>query len=281
MLNIAVFHPQIVHFIVVLGFIGVGLRLLAFVVRLEWIRPAATLALLAAAAAAVLAVKSGEEAHGPAERIPGARSVVEEHEELGERTRNLFLVVAALELAALALRKREKARRLALVGSAAVGVVAAYFLFEAAEHGGEVVYSYAGGVGTRSGDPEDVKRLLVAGLFHGARTEREAGDTAAAARLVAELARQLPEDFSVQVLAARSLLVDQHDPAGAAAALGALTVPPDNPRMALMAGLLRTDIYVAQGFPDSARAVLEGLKTAFPDNPMVERITGEALAKLP
>ena len=47
--NIASFHPQIVHFIVVLGFIGVGLRLLTFFVKLEWIRPAATLALQPAA----------------------------------------------------------------------------------------------------------------------------------------------------------------------------------------------------------------------------------------
>jgi len=215
--NIAVFHPQIVHFIVALGFVGVALRLLTLVTKVEWIRPAATLSLLAAAAASAAAVKSGVEAHGPAERIPGARSAVEEHEELGEKTRNLFLVVAALELAALALRKREKVARLVCVSSAAVGVVAAYYLYEAAEHGGEVVYSYAGGVGTRSGSPEDVQRLLVAGLYHAARTEREAGDTADAARLTEELARQMPGDFGVAILAARSLLVDRHDPAGAMA----------------------------------------------------------------
>ncbi len=279
--NIAVFHPQIVHFIVVLGFVGVGLRLLTLVVRTEWIRPAATLTLLAAATAAVLAVKSGSEAHGPAERIPGARTAVQEHEELGERTRNIFLIVAALELLALGLRHREKARRLALAGSAVVGVVGAYFLFEAAEHGGDVVYSYAGGVGTRSGNPDDVKRLLVAGLYHGARADREAGDSAAAARLIEELARQMPDDFGVKILAARSLLIDRHDPAGAMAAVNALTIPPDDARMALQAGLLRSDIYAAQGFPDSARATLQGLQQTFSGNPMVERVTTEALGKLP
>ena len=169
--NIASFHPQIVHFIVVLGFIGVGLRLLSLVVKLEWIRPAATLALLAAAVAGVLAARSGDQAHGPAERVPGARPAVEEHEELGERARNLFLLVAGFEILALAMRSKEKVRRLALIGSAVTGVVAAFYLFEAAEHGGELVYSYAGGVGTRSGDPEDVTRLLVAGLYHAARTD--------------------------------------------------------------------------------------------------------------
>lgn len=279
--SIASFHPQIVHFIVVLGFIGVGLRILSLVVKIEWIRPAATVALLAAALSGVLAARSGDEAHGPAERIPGAREAVQKHEAAGERARNLFLVVAGFEILALALAKREKVRRLALIGSAVTGVVAAFFLFEAAEHGGEVVYNYAGGVGTRSGHPDHVKNLLVAGLFNGARAEREAGDTADAARLTEELARQMPDDFGVQLLAARSQLVDRHDPAAAMASVDQLQVPTDNARLALQAGLLRSDIYLAMGQPDSARGVLQQLTQQFPDNPMVQRVVGEASAKLP
>jgi len=279
--NIASFHPQIVHFIVVLGFVGVGLRLLTLVVKIEWIKPAATVALLAAAVCGVLAARSGDEAHQSAERIPGARTAVQDHEALGEKARNLFLLVAGFEILALTMRKKDKVRKWALVGSAAAGVVAAFFLFEAAEHGGEVVYSYAGGVGTRSGDPADVKHLLVAGLYHAARTDREAGDTAGAARLTEELARQMPDDFGVQLLAARSVLIDRRDPTGAMAALNAISVPADNARMALQAGLLRSDIYVAMSQPDSARAVLQQLTQQFPDNPMVQRVVGEAGAKLP
>lgn len=279
--NIASFHPQIVHFIVVLGFVGVGLRLLSLIVRIEWIKPAATVALLTAAVCGVLAARSGDEAHQPAERIPGARTPVQEHEELGEKARNLFLLVAGFEILALAMRKKDKVRKFALVGSAVTGVVAAFFLFEAAEHGGELVYSYAGGVGTRSGNPEDVQHLLVAGLYHAARTDREAGDTAGAARLTEELARQMPDDFGVQLLAARSVLIDRHDPAGAKTALNGISVPADNARMALQAAVLRSDIYVAMGQPDSARAVLQQLTQQFPDNPMVQRVVGEASAKLP
>jgi len=279
--NIAVLHPQLVHFIVVLGFIGVGLRLLSLVASIAWIKPVATLALLAAAVSAVLAARAGDQAHQPAERIPGAREAVQKHEELGERTRNLFLLVAGFEILALASRKKEKIRRLALVGSAVAGVVAAFFLFEAAEHGGELVYSYAGGVGTRSGNPEDVKHLLVAGLYHAARTDREAGDSASAARLTEELARQMPGDVSVSLLAARSLLIDRHDPAAAMAALDGLAIPPDTPRIALQAGLLRSDVFVAMGQPDSARAALQQLAQQFPDNPMVQRVVGEASATLP
>jgi uncharacterized membrane protein len=279
--NIAVFHPQIVHFIVVLGFVGVGLRLLSLVTSIAWVKPVATIALLAAATAGVLAARSGDQAHGPAERIPGAREAVQEHEELGERARNLFLLVAGFELLALATRKKEKVRRVALAGSAVAGVVAAFFLFEAAEHGGELVYSYAGGVGTRSGNPEDVKRLLVAGLYNSARTDREAGDSANAARLTEELARQMPGDFEVQLLAARSQLIDLHDPASAMASLDRVQVPGDNGRAALQAGVLRSEILVALGAPDSARAVLQALAAQYPDNPMVQRVAGEAAAKLP
>ncbi|HOX21071.1 MAG TPA: tetratricopeptide repeat protein [Gemmatimonadales bacterium] len=279
--NIASFHPQIVHFIVVLGFIGVGLRLLSLVIKVEWIRPAATLALLAAAVSGVLAARSGDQAHGPAERVPGARPAVEEHEELGERARNLFLLVAGFEILALAMRNKEKVRRLALIGSAATGVVAAFFLFEAAEHGGELVYSYAGGVGTRSGNPEDVTRLLVAGLYHAARTARDSGDTASAARLTEELARQMPGDLNVAFLSARSLLIDRHDPAAAMALLNGLAIPGDNPRLVLQVGVLRSDAYLAMGHPDSAQAVLQGIAQAFPDNPQVQRVTAEAIGKIP
>ena len=278
--NIASFHPQIVHFIVVLGFIGVGLRLLSLVTKLEWIRPAATLALLAAAVAAVVGARSGDEAHEASERMPGARTAVQEHEELGEKTRNLFLVVAGFELLALAMRKNEKVRRVALVGSAVAGVVAAFFLFEAAEHGGELVYGYAGGVGTRSGKPEDIKHLLVAGLYNAARSDREAGDSASAARLTEELVRQMPGDPGVAFLAVRSLLVDRNDPAAAMAALDSLALPPDNPRLVLQSAMLRSDIFIAMGHPDSARAALQAVLQQYPDNPMVQRVVGQATAKL-
>jgi uncharacterized membrane protein len=279
--DIGSFHPQIVHFIVVLGFVGVGLRILSLAVKIEWIRPAATVALLAAAVSGALAARSGDDAHGAAERIPGAREAVQKHEALGERARNIFLLVAGLELLALAVRKKETVHRAALIASAVTGVVAAFFLFEAAEHGGEVVYNYAGGVGTRSGHPEHIKNLLVAGLFYGARVERESGDTADAARLTEELGRQMPDDFGAQLLAARSLLIDRHDPAAAMASLDRLEVPADNARLVLQAGILRADAYVALGSPDSARAVLQGLTAQFPDNAMVQRVVGEASAKLP
>lgn len=282
--DIASFHPQIVHFVVVLGMIGVGLRLLALASRFvasatpaePRLSAASLLCLLAAAGASVLAAKSGDQAHGPAERIPGVRDAVVEHEELGERTRNFFLAVGGLELLALALRKSDRARRVLHIVSGATGVVATFYLYEAAEHGGELVYSYAGGVGTRSGDPADIQRLLVAGLYHAARTEREAGRAEEAARLTAELSRQRPEDPAVSLLAIQSLIEDWKDPVAALAALDTLTVPADDPRMGSRIGLLRSQALIAAGQPDSARAVLESLARQYPESQLVK----EALEKL-
>jgi uncharacterized membrane protein len=274
--DIGVFHPQLVHFVVSLGMIGVALRLISLTGRLAWSGPAATSLLLLAAVTSVVAAQSGHDAHGVAERIPGVRKAVEEHEELGESTRNWFLVVGALELAALGLRKRTGIARGALFASGIAGIVACYFLYEAGEHGGRLVYSFAGGVGTRSGDPEDVHRLLVAGLYNESQVMRKAGRSDEAVRLTDELVRQLPDDPNVGFIAVESRLRDRHDAQGALAALDALPQPADNPGMIMRSGMLRSEILAAAGQTDSARAVLTALQQRFPDSPWV----GEALKKL-
>ena len=105
--DIASFHPQIVHFVVVLLIVGVLFRLVSFTGKVPFTNAAATTLIVFGALAAVVAVESGMQAHGPAERVPGAREAVMEHEEWGERTRNVFLVVAVLELVGLAVRSRK------------------------------------------------------------------------------------------------------------------------------------------------------------------------------
>ena len=134
--DIGSFHPQLVHFVVVLGLVGVVFRLISLTGRLPWTRPAATTLLVGAALVSVAAAQSGSDAHEKAESIPGVREAVQKHESLGQDTRNLLLVVGVLELVALGLKKREKIHAGLLIASGVAGVVAAYFLYEAAEHGG-------------------------------------------------------------------------------------------------------------------------------------------------
>jgi hypothetical protein len=212
-------------------------------------------------------VQSGTDAHGPVERVPGARTAVIEHEDWGKRTRNIFLIVAAFEIGALALARRSaRVAKGMIVASAVVGLAGGFALYEAGEHGGELVYSYAGGVGIRSGDTTDVSRLLLAGLYHSAQQARTRHDSAAAAEFFAEMARRFPGDTTVQFLAIESLVRDRNDGKAALAALARLSVPPGDQRLRLRYGFLKTDAFLAAGRADSARATLEQLARDFPEN---------------
>lgn len=268
--NLAEFHPAVVHFAVALLVAGVIFRWISLTGRAAFTGPAAAVLLLVGTGAAVLAVKSGTDAHGPVERVPGARDAVIEHEDWGKRTRNLFLAVAALEILALGLARRSaRVAKGMTVASALVGLAGGFALYEAGEHGGELVYAYAGGVGIRYGDTTDVNRLLLAGLYHSAQQARTLHDSARAAELFGELARRFPEDTTVRFLAIESLIRDKHDGRAALAALARMSVPSDNQRLRLRYGFLKADAFLAVGRPDSARATLEQLARDFPD---VQRI---------
>ncbi len=269
--NLAEFHPQVVHFVVALGFLGILLRLLSLVLWPAWTRPAGTVLLIGAALASVVAVRSGDDAHGPVERIPGARDLVVHHEELGKKSRNLFLAIGVLELIGLAVLSRPKVVKGVHAVSAALGLYTGLVLYETAEHGGELVYEYAGGPGLRSGDSADVRRLLVAGLFQQARVDREAGRKAEAARLIEELARRMPGDRTVQFLALESRILDRNEPMAALAELRAMSIPADSARIAVRHGLLVAEAYGAAGLHDSARAVMQDLARRFPDNAQVRQ----------
>ncbi len=266
--NIAAFHPQVVHFVLGLLIVGVLFRLVALTGKLAWTGPAATALILLGTGASVVAVKSGTDAHGPVERVPGSRPVVEEHEELGEKTRNIFLVVSLLELAGLVVAG--KGQRVLRFGSAAVGLFGLTVLYETGEEGGKLVYSYAGGVGLRTGNPEDVSRLLLAGQYNQAMLDRKNGKGAEAAALISEIARRYPADTSVILMQIESTLRDRNDPAAALAALDAFKAPPDNRRLVFTTGMLRVDALAASGQRDAARAALEELMKAIPDNPRLK-----------
>ena len=274
-MSLAALHPQVVHFVIALLFVGVLARWVSMTSRAQFTGPAAAALLLVGTGAAVLAVQSGTAAHGPVERVPGARAAVQQHEEWGERTRNIFLVVAALEIAAL-VPAVSRWRKGVLAASALVGLGGAASLYEAADLGGDLVYAYAGGVGIRSGDPADVGRLLVAGLYHQAMLERKAGKPADAAQLIGQLAQRYPDDTSVRLLVVESLLVDRHDGKAALAALQWFPAAPDSRFLRFRVGLLRADALAATGMADSAKAVLRAMAGAFANNRAIE----ERLTKL-
>jgi tetratricopeptide (TPR) repeat protein len=194
-----------------------------------------------------------------------------EHEEWGERTQATLLIVGGIELLGLVLRKFSKVRY--VHGLAAVaGVAAVFCVYEASEHGGELVYAYAGGVGIRSGDPKDVERLLLAGYYHQALADRAAGRAEQAGALISAAAARFPSDPEVRMLAADSLLKDQKNPQAALDVLAAFQVPADNRFMAFQRANLQADAYEALGQKEAAAAALEPLLKDFPNPRLQQRI---------
>lgn len=268
--NIGYYHPIVIHFAIAFLVAGVVARLISLTGKARFTGPAASVLLILGALAAFAAVKSGADAHGPAERVPGARGAVEEHEELGERARNVFAVVALLEIAALVLA-RKKRERLVLAASGAVGLVGLFYLYEAAEHGGELVYAYAGGVGVRTGRDEDVGRLLLAGLYHQAQLDRRDGRPEDAASLIELARKRYPDDLEVGLVAAESILLDRKDPEGALDALSRLRPPSGDARLRIRKAMIAADAYEALGDVQRARDTLRPLVDEFPGNGRLAR----------
>jgi uncharacterized membrane protein len=266
----AYYHPQFVHFAIALLVAGVVFRAVSLLGRPAFAAPAALSLLAAGTLAATLAVQSGTAAHGPVERIPGVRQAVVDHEEWGFRSLNMFFVVIALESIGLLLYRSPR-RRMAYAASTIAGVLGLACLYEAGEHGGQLVYAYAGGVGIRSGDPADVERLLLAGLYNEAQVERKAGRGDRAAALLALAAERHPNDPEVQLAGAESLLIDRKDPRAAIEKLRAIAPPQDNRSLRISHGMLTADALEAAGQREGAAAVVQGLVTEYPDVPRLKQ----------
>ena len=267
------FHPEVVHFAIALLFVGVALRVISLAGRPAFIGPAAALVLLLGAASAVAAAYTGDIAHETVEQIPGLRGPVSEHQDWGEDARDVFVVVALIEIVALLAPRTPYARfeRHLLIASAVVGLAGLAVLYEAGEHGGEIVYGYAGGVGTRSGNPDDVRHLFLAGLYQQAMLDRKGGNSAEAAGLFAQAARQFPGDMEVQLAAAESQLRDRRDPQGAIEQLRHMMPPTDNRVLRIRYGMLLADALDAGGQRAAAIATLQQLQSAFPNLPRIRQ----------
>jgi uncharacterized membrane protein len=264
------YHPAIVHFALGLLAVGVLLRGVSLTGRLAFAGPAALLLLVLGTAAAVMSVQTGTAAHGPVERVPGSAAAVQEHEQWAGRTQNAFLLVLVVEGAAVVLARWGR-QEPALIASAVIGLVGLGALLYAGHLGARLVYSYAGGVGIRTGDPADIDRLLVAGIYHRSQADRKAGHGPDGARLLEEAVRRYPGDLGIQLLVAESKLLDLKDAAGALELLSRLAVPREDRRLRLAHGFLLADALEAAGQKDAARATLQGLRTDYPDNERVRK----------
>ena len=267
--NIGFFHPQIVHFVIAGLLLGIAFRWVSLTGKLAWTDRAATVLLVLGTIAAVFAVMSGTQTHELSERIPGVALAVQAHEDAGHDVRNLFLVIAALELLAL-VPALMKWRRWLVMASAALCVWGAYEVYEVGDLGGDLVYEYAGGVGTRSGDSTDVNNVMRSALFNRAMLDRQQKNAAAASQDFAELAARFPNDPQVQLAAIGSMVQDKHDGPAALAALAKFPVPDTTSRLWGRYQMTRVDAFQAAGMTDSARAVLQMMIARRPGNPFLK-----------
>ena len=267
--DIGFFHPQIVHFVIVGAGLGIFFRWVSLTGKLSWTGPAATTLILIGTVAALLAVRSGDDAHGVSQRIPGVDNAVRVHEDAGHDAQNILLVIAALEIVAL-VPAVAKWRRGVLAASALVGLGGAYEIYNVGHLGGELVYAYAGGVGIRSGDSTDVNRLMLAAMYNRAQLDRTEKNSATAAQAFADLAARFPSDPAVRMLAVESLLQDKNDPAAALAALNQIPAPLDSARTFTRYEMDRADAMLGVGQKDSARAILTALSQKFPKSPRIK-----------
>jgi uncharacterized membrane protein len=266
--TLAALHPQVVHFTIVLTIIGAMFRVISLLGRPAFASPAAATLLIMAAISGYASTQTGTAAHGPVERVPGARAAVQEHEEWGERARNALFVLGAIELVGLAMQKRPQAKMINGIAAIAA-LVCVGFVYEAGEHGGKLVYSYAGGVGIRTGDEKDIQQLLLTGYYQQAMADRKAGRADSAAQLIADAAKRYSSDPEVRLLAAESLLLDKKNPQGTIDALASFDPPP---QLRIRKGMLQADAFVALGQKDAAIALLQALVSQTPNARVQARI---------
>lgn len=142
-------HPAVVHFPIVLLFLGAPLAVVAVFVR-SWNLPvlAAVVLALGAGGALVATWTGGQAAELAGELKDGAEEALDEHEEWGERARNAGIVAALLAITSAAFSRKPVAARALGAAAALAAVAAAFSVAQAGHYGGQVVYKHGVGVDT-------------------------------------------------------------------------------------------------------------------------------------
>ncbi len=156
-------HPAIVHFPIVLILFGTMAAVAAVFFR-RWHLPWLAAGLLAAGALGAFAATwtGGNDEEIVGEISPAAEQILDEHEEWGERTRNIAIAAALLAIASASIARFPTAARGLGIASALAALIASYAVAETGHYGGQLVYKHGGGVNTAAGstlpNPENPPR---------------------------------------------------------------------------------------------------------------------------
>jgi uncharacterized membrane protein len=146
-------HPAIVHFPIVLLLLGAPLAILSIFWRRSGFPILVAAVLSLGAFGAIVATLTGEQdAEMVGEATGHADQVLDEHEEWGERARNIGIVAALLAMASAGLGFRwPSAGRPVAALAALVSVGAAFAVVQAGHYGGQLVYKNGVGVHAAAG----------------------------------------------------------------------------------------------------------------------------------
>jgi uncharacterized membrane protein len=145
-------HPAIVHFPIVLIFLGTLLSILTIFTRRGALPQYAAVVLILAAAGAQVAVSTGsDQIDDLLQRMPNARPLILVHAEWGMKMRTSAVIAAIAAIVALAFYRFGKFRRVLAFITTIITAWACFCAFEAAEHGGAMVFHHGVGVIAPSG----------------------------------------------------------------------------------------------------------------------------------
>jgi uncharacterized membrane protein len=140
-------HPAIVHFPIVLICLGALLSTLSFFTRRGALPQFAAVTLVLAACAAQIAINTGgDQADAVLKRMPEAKPLILVHAEWAEWVRNVTVIAAISAVLALAFYRVAKIRRLLAFITMLIAGAACYCVYQAAAHGGAMVYQHGVGV---------------------------------------------------------------------------------------------------------------------------------------
>lgn len=140
-------HPAVVHFPIVLIFLGTLISILTIFTRRGALPQFAAVILILAAGSAQFAVFTGDnQVDDVVGRMPDARLLIRDHTEWGERMRDRAAIAAAVSVVALVFYRARGFRRFLALATAIMAGYASYCAVEAAQLGGAMVYHH--GVGT-------------------------------------------------------------------------------------------------------------------------------------
>jgi uncharacterized membrane protein len=140
-------HPAIVHFPIVLIFLGALLSTLSIFTRRGALPQFTAVALVLAACAAQIAINTGgDQADAVLKRMPEAKPLILVHAEWAEWVRNVTVVAAISAVLALTFYRAAKVRRVLAFITTVIAGAACYCVYQAAAHGGAMVYQHGVGV---------------------------------------------------------------------------------------------------------------------------------------